>query len=1081
MRPLNFAVVAVICLVAMSGVAVTMAAEPGQGVLFWGNGDRLSGRLVSAQGDTLIWEAPSLFADPLEVELSVLSAVQLDDDQPSTDDDAAEFRITMTNSNVLHGRIVAADAESLTVESRRHGRIRILQRHILNLQERKKQGLLFLGPRGLEGWKAHGTDHELADWREENDGSLTAENGDTALYCPLELPEQCDIEVVLSSARAPDFILSLGSRENENPRVEVWGDELVARCGLEFVELRSLSPDEHRIHLHLLADFGKKVMSVYSRTGQLLGQISSGPWKQPTHGVVFEAVENDLTINYLRVSEWDGRLPTSLRPGESRVHTRAGDIHYGAIQGYSPETQTLTILLTPGDAKNSSDGPADAPTVGGKRLEVPLAEVTRVVIANEEQRTNKRGHTLVSWKDGGFVSGTMVSMSAESVSLKTDYTDEPVVSTLQGIRRIRLPNTAETPEEPDRLFFDGGSLHGNLTMEDHDSIPIRWTPVGGKNATPLLSRGKARFQRGREPEELAIDVQQFPDVVFLKNGDVVPCRLEQCDLNLLRLVSPVADVRQLKTVHVKAIELGSITRARHIGFGDDGWKNRTGSVIRTQQALQFKSTGSYGHTEILTGNTVSFRMQWTPQTYGSLTTWLYAEKLHSPEHGTPVTLTLSPGQVVVSQRPPDQNQGVVVFGGPGPQGSGQHVVKVGTQEADVQLLVRDGTVRVSVNGEDAATFELNSSGPAGRGLLFDAAITQVNRRMIINGQGQDNQNDIAPLEITELSIRNVSGTSVAQFISSEARERALTIPRFRRDDPPTHVLLAPNGDLLRGRLVDIGDTHVRFESRLETFRFPRERVAAVVWLQSSSDAPAARPATAVQSQLDNGYTLTMTPERMRDGLLMGHSELLGDCRIPAPSIRDLFLGDPDGREEILSYVRWIPVKAREPDWELPEAGQNAEDASPLIGQTAEDFELQLLDGTLFRLSDYQDRVVVLDFWASWCGPCIAALPGYVAAVSEFDESQAIFVAVNLEESPDRIREFLERQNLSMTVALDRGSVVARRFGVSGIPHSVVLGPGNVIRHVTVGYRDDIRERTRQHIADLLQPAPADDVGDLPEE
>ena len=219
--------------------------------------------------------------------------------------------------------------------------------------------------------------------------------------------------------------------------------------------------------------------------------------------------------------------------------------------------------------------------------------------------------------------------------------------------------------------------------------------------------------------------------------------------------------------------------------------------------------------------------------------------------------------------------------------------------------------------------------------------------------------------------------------------------------------------------------------------------------------------------MDNGYTLTMTPERMANGQLIGTSSLLGECQIPARAIRDLFLGSPDGREEILSYVNWIPEKAREPEWDLPEEGEASAAESALVGQMMDDFELETLDGGTFRLSDHRHKIVVLDFWASWCGPCIAALPQYIKATSEFDESQVIFVAVNLEESEERIQEFLDRQNLAPRVALDRGSVIAKRFGVTGIPHSVMLGKDSVVKHVTVGFKDGIGKKTRDRIIKLL--------------
>ena len=140
----------------------------------------------------------------------------------------------------------------------------------------------------------------------------------------------------------------------------------------------------------------------------------------------------------------------------------------------------------------------------------------------------------------------------------------------------------------------------------------------------------------------------------------------------------------------------------------------------------------------------------------------------------------------------------------------------------------------------------------------------------------------------------------------------------------------------------------------------------------------------------------------------------------------------------------------------------------MIGKPAPDFELSLLDGTKFKLSDHKDKIVVLDFWATWCGPCVMALPDYIAATSKFDESKVIFVAVNLQESPDQIRTFLSDKQLTPRVALDRSSSVAPTFQVSGIPHTVIVGQGNLVEDVHVGYQPgsgELMQTTLQQILD----------------
>ena len=98
--------------------------------------------------------------------------------------------------------------------------------------------------------------------------------------------------------------------------------------------------------------------------------------------------------------------------------------------------------------------------------------------------------------------------------------------------------------------------------------------------------------------------------------------------------------------------------------------------------------------------------------------------------------------------------------------------------------------------------------------------------------------------------------------------------------------------------------------------------------------------------------------------------------------------------------------------------------------------------------------MVLDFWATWCGPCVTALPDYVESTKHFDESELVFVAVNIEEAPQQIRTFLSTHELDVRVAIDGGSEVASAYQVNGIPHLLIISPEGTIEYVHVGYDPD---------------------------
>ena len=142
--------------------------------------------------------------------------------------------------------------------------------------------------------------------------------------------------------------------------------------------------------------------------------------------------------------------------------------------------------------------------------------------------------------------------------------------------------------------------------------------------------------------------------------------------------------------------------------------------------------------------------------------------------------------------------------------------------------------------------------------------------------------------------------------------------------------------------------------------------------------------------------------------------------------------------------------------------------SPLIGQDAPDVILELLDGSEFRLSTCKGQVVVLDFWATWCAPCMQTMPLLEAAIDEFDPQQVRLVSINLEEPADHVRSVLERHDLQMTVALDIDGIAAARYQARAIPQLVIVGQDGKVQRLYVGGGADVVEQMKTAITELLE-------------
>ncbi len=121
-----------------------------------------------------------------------------------------------------------------------------------------------------------------------------------------------------------------------------------------------------------------------------------------------------------------------------------------------------------------------------------------------------------------------------------------------------------------------------------------------------------------------------------------------------------------------------------------------------------------------------------------------------------------------------------------------------------------------------------------------------------------------------------------------------------------------------------------------------------------------------------------------------------------------------------------------------------------VSAPAPDFTLQDLAGQTVSLSSLRGKVVYIDFWATWCGPCRAALPGLQDLSEKLNDQGLEVVTIDQGESLDQVRSFVERKKYSFRVLLDPGSAVGNVYGVRGIPTSVLVDRNGIVQSISIG-------------------------------
>ncbi len=123
---------------------------------------------------------------------------------------------------------------------------------------------------------------------------------------------------------------------------------------------------------------------------------------------------------------------------------------------------------------------------------------------------------------------------------------------------------------------------------------------------------------------------------------------------------------------------------------------------------------------------------------------------------------------------------------------------------------------------------------------------------------------------------------------------------------------------------------------------------------------------------------------------------------------------------------------------------------PAVGTAAEDFRLVDLEGTQQSLSRYRGKVVLVNFWATWCKPCTTEMPAMQATYDKLREKGFVVLAVNELEDEAKVREHIKQHGHTFPVLMDRDNKVANQFGVFGLPVSVFIDEKGVVQEYIKG-------------------------------
>lgn len=1016
--------------------------------LYWKNGEHMDVVLMAADDRSITFRS-GLFADPVPLRASALSRV---DFPPASAASAMPaFAILLKNGDCLYSDIASVKAGGLELRSERHGEMVVPLAVVQSVRRLKTDHILYTGPQGAEGWAHYGLrDVQGFPWSAGEHGGMITRVWNRSAMLPMALPDSFQADVVLSSGTQLRFALSFGQASNsaQHMAIETWDDELVIAQASRFQPLRTLGGDDRVLALRICWDRKQNRLRVYDWSGALMGEFKTEPVSPDKPCVLLRNKGAMLALEHLSIRAWDGGGPARRDSLQGWIEKLDGSLVQGKIQAGADSSSLVAGAATVPLAEVAAfdSGPDDPGQMKAKKM--PLAQM--LIETPRPEATPTR----IRYSDGTLLSGELAGMKDGRISLRSPLLPHPVSGLVAGMTRLVLNERVQpgTPIDPPLAQMDtlhvgsNAYLHGSL--EGTGDALLRWRLPAALEPVALAKRTDVEIRRPVR------DVPAAPALVFFKDGNVLGASLKSVSEKEVRIHSGVAEVSALPPEQLAAIHFNS-RKLEARGFGDAGWQSVRGTPAeverRSADKVLIKGAGAFGHSTILAGDELSFTMG-APSFWGALAVELFAPDMESHSKSVQLHLIYSGSDFWVVLETGDNNSR-----------SSEQLRNLTRKEIDVRLVFSEDTLQVFANGIPVLSTSLEAALRKGPGIIFSGS-----------GMWGSPTRDV---EVSNFAVNARPDFLQVPQVGEEARRNVLTIPRSRRESPPTHVLLAPNGDLLRGRLESATADTITFVSGLDTLQVPAERVTAAVWLEKpKSQDPKSPEAVRAPSQddafaqalathwlvLQDGSRIGLKVDKFERDRISGWSSSLGAVNLPLDQLAVLRLSPPQPSAAMLAYRGWQPEMAPEPV--LPETGGQS---SPLLGKAAPDFSLPVLGGGQFSLSAQKGKVTVLDFWATWCGPCVASLPEQLKAMAGLDPARVQFVAVNQGEPEPLVAKFLQARGWQMTVALDAAQDVGRKYGAESIPHCVVVGPDGKVIWVTSGYTPGESQKMASMIKKLL--------------
>ena len=144
------------------------------------------------------------------------------------------------------------------------------------------------------------------------------------------------------------------------------------------------------------------------------------------------------------------------------------------------------------------------------------------------------------------------------------------------------------------------------------------------------------------------------------------------------------------------------------------------------------------------------------------------------------------------------------------------------------------------------------------------------------------------------------------------------------------------------------------------------------------------------------------------------------------------------------------------------------DLEKMIGKPAPNFVLRdVFSGQNISLKDFRGKIVLLDFWATWCAPCRKALSHLASIYKKYGDKDVIIISIDLGEKIEVVKNFAIENNITWIIVIDNDGSIAEKYNVKGIPTLFLIDRKGIIRYIHVGFSQNLQETLGKEIEKIF--------------